>query len=634
MITSIRCKNFQSWSDLSFDIQDGVTLIDGYNHDDETSEGSGKSAILNAMCWCLYGKLPKEAKIDEVIKEGEKNCIVEVFINHHLIDRIYRSRGPNDLAIVDINQKSIKGKDSRETQKIIEDIIGMSFDAFCQTVYFAQNFNKKFVTSTQEDRGKILSEIQELEVFDKARKETMNLIKLGTSKVVGLQHDIEKQDIRLSGNIRAIEQQIEFEKQQKRELKSRIEVAKSHRQQKYESLSKTENEIESYKSLYNEDAVKEMNNDLEKLQLEVDSRKSEIATYEGQKSNMSDSIRMRDQIEKDLESYKYKKDKMTVDQQKLMDFIENPTDICPTCGTDRGKADTSHAKAELEVISNELKSMYDYAFQQANRLNDLPELDSSKIDEKIEDRKTVILQVNEAILKIQDDIKTIEQAGTKADALYQLYKSAKENLDELDNQINELENTKVEKNPMIDVLEDENIVTKECMGQMEILLKENNTRLLRLESLKSGFREVKSYTFNSVLNELTNRANKYLSELFEIPMNLRFTNDNMKIGLSTNIGGVLRGYGLLSGGQQRRVCLAVDLALSDIVSSRTGTSLNLLILDEYFKDLSETSMKKCLSLLERIGRPTILIEHNSIFKSIVDTTFQIELRDGTSRIAA
>jgi DNA repair exonuclease SbcCD ATPase subunit len=80
------------------------------------------------------------------------------------------------------------------------------------------------------------------------------------------------------------------------------------------------------------------------------------------------------------------------------------------------------------------------------------------------------------------------------------------------------------------------------------------------------------------------------------------------------------------------VSLAVDLALSDVVTSRKGAQIGVLILDEYFKDLSETSMEKCLTLLEGRGQPVLLIEHNSIFKNIVNNSIMVRLEDGTSSV--
>jgi DNA repair exonuclease SbcCD ATPase subunit len=160
---------------------------------------------------------------------------------------------------------------------------------------------------------------------------------------------------------------------------------------------------------------------------------------------------------------------------------------------------------------------------------------------------------------------------------------------------------------------------------------EKEREVIKLEALKEGYKEVKAYTFQNVLNQLSRKANKYLSELFEQPVKIKFENIDMKIDVAVNIDGRDRPLGLYSGGQFRRIALAVDLALSDITMARSSNKLNLIILDEYCKDLSETSMNKVLNLLQARKGSTILIEHNSIFRSIVNQTFEVELRDGVSR---
>src|SRR5690606_23401947 len=108
-------------------------------------------------------------KIDDVIKQGEKSCIVELELLNGL--KIRRSRKPNKLQIFLPSVGDwVEGKDAKETQEIIEDRVGFSFDTFCQTIYFAQNYPKKFITATEEEKAKILSELQDLQVFDSARK--------------------------------------------------------------------------------------------------------------------------------------------------------------------------------------------------------------------------------------------------------------------------------------------------------------------------------------------------------------------------------------------------------------------------------------------------------------------------------
>lgn len=635
MIQLVTAKNFQSWKDLRFEFEPGVTLIDGFNYDDGVSEGSGKSAVLNATCWCFYGKIPKEAKVDEVITEGQKSGEVKVYIDHPVIMYIYRSRGPNELGMVDINQKVIKGKDARETQKMIEEVIGMSFDTFCQTVYFAQNFNKKFVTATQEDRGKIFSEIQDLSVFDRGSKEAHALAKAEEHKIVGLQHDLSSNQQKHESNIKLIEQQRGFIHQQKKDLEMRIQVTQNQIAQKVETQKNQEAQELELLAIANSAPLESLQNDANELEQVKNGIMAEIAQIQGQKANIADTERMRQSIQKDLQAYRYKKEKLAKQRRELVEFIENPQDICNACGTNLGNKDTTHAQQQLVGVDAELEEEGKYATEQEQRLAELPTHNVAELDAQINEKNGTINQLNSAMNNIRSETNRITEALQKVQAMAQIKAHTAKDLKLLEDQLSGLQNTVIEENPeTINVLLLENEQIQETIVTLDTLLTEARNRLGRLETLKQGFKEVKSYTFNSVLNELTARANKYLIQLFEVPISMRFTNENMKIGLDLKIGGVQRSFGLFSGGQQKRIQLATDLALSDIVAARTGTGLNLLILDEYFKDLSEPSMRKILNLLEGLGRPTILIEHNSIFKSIVSKTFEVELKDGITTMVS
>lgn len=631
MIARTTAQNFQSWSNLEFIFEPGVSLIDGFNYDDNVSEGSGKSAVLNATCWAIYGKIPKEAKIDEVIKDGEKSCIVKVDINHHIVQSIFRSRGPNELGMIDINQKVIKGKDARETQKMIEDVIGMSFDTFCQTVYFAQGFSKKFVTATQEDRGKIFSEIQDLSVFDRGKKEAHTLAKAEEKKIVGITHDLESNKIKYNANLQMIEQQKNFIHKQRQDLETRITVTTNQKEQKIQQLQNQEQQKLQLMETANSAPMENLQADYKELEGIQEATMADIAQVQGQKANIADTNRMRDSIKKDLQAYRYKKEKLAKQRRELVEFIQNPTDQCSQCGTVLGDKDTTHAQQQLAGVEAELAEEGKYATEQEKRLEEIPTSDVAVLDAQIAEHNTKLNQVRGAMGQINGQINNINQALQQIQAMGQIIDHTNKDINLLDAQINELKATVIpDTNEAINVIETENIMIQETIVALDGLLTEARTRLGRLETLKNGFKEVKSYTFNSVLNELTARANKYLVDLFEVPISMKFTNENMKIGLALKISGIDRSFGLFSGGQQKRIQLATDLALSDIVAARTGTGMDLLILDEYFKDLSEASMRKILNLLETLGRPTILIEHNSIFKSIVNRTFEVELRNGTT----
>lgn len=629
MIKSITAQNFQSWKDLHFTIEDGVTLINGFNYDDETSEGSGKSAILNALCWCIYGKLPKDAKIDEVIKEGEENCQVFTVFDKFTI---YRSRSPNDLKIVDkVTKQVLKGKDTRETQKMIEELVGMGFDTFCQTIYFAQNYNKKFVTANQEDRGKILSEIQDLSVFDRAYKEAHKMGKLEDEKLRDFKHKVELRQMQFTNTQRVIQDHIKFAKQQQDQKAAQIAQIQAMLTNKVAEGETLQYQLEDFK---NDGAKSEYEVDILELQTEVDKTKKELMQSELVIAELSSIQTINSKLIQSKKFDKSRIERLKREHKELVAWITDPTEICKACGTALEVVSITHAEQQIELLNQKIAELETSVKSIDAQLNEIQAIPDQNTHSHIIKRCTERLQkINTIILDLQQKVRNIELADIQYVQTTKMFEMVKADVGNIELQLKQAQGQTIsDRQEVIHVLEAENNMIMEELNTLEALQKATNNRIVKLATLKAGFKEVKSYTFNSVLNELSRRANTYIQDLFEVPIALRFTNDNMKIELDIRIAKVQRSYGLFSGGQQRRISLAIDLALSDIVTSRAGSSINLLILDEPFQNLSEASMTKCLQLLERLGKPTLLIEHNSIFQSIVNRVVNIELRDGTSCI--
>lgn len=672
MITAIKARNFLSWEELSFDIKIGVTLIDGWNEDDQTPEGSGKSAILNAACWCLFGKIPKDANIDDVIKEGQKNCEVQVHFDDGSIVR--RTRGPNELSMTR-SDRLIKGKDVKETQTLIEEFVGLTFETFCQTIYFAQNYTKKFITANQEDKGKILSEVQDLTIFDKAGKEVRSLIKTSEDTQIKLKHsrdlvikdeeltkrDIASEELRYQHalqqqvqRVRSIELQIRAEEDRlARERLSQMEdIADVVRQ--LQEAGKLVQEQETSKTqildamsilVYDEKLEKAFQDANNLLIAEAGVLNSEIA-------GIDKLFAKRKMAETQGQRYATRYKQLQTEKEKNLAFIANPSPNCPTCGTRLAACDTSHAKVDVVRIDQELGELTEALtalaveieipiptkeelskrlaeIREARANNDARILEIRGVKDRMNRAASHLMAIDQNI-KVQQtriDRLKIELERERAPRIFDM-----SHLDALQTQL-EIENRPVvfDQGPL-QVLTDKMTTARNNIEDLTKLIKEKESHLNRLEDLKTGFKEIKSYVFNSMLNEINARTQKYLSKLFEVPVSVRFKNDEMKIETEVKYDGVDRGLGLLSGGQFRRVSLAVDLALSDVITSRKGARVGILILDEYFKDLSESSMEKCLTLLEGRGQPVLLIEHNSIFKNIVNNSITVKLQDGTSTI--
>lgn len=627
MIKLVKAENFLSWKELDFTVNPGVTLIDGWNDDDQTPEGSGKSAILNAISWCLYGKLPKDAKIDDVIKRGEKGCRVLVELNDC---RIIRCRKPNDLLIMLPDGSEQRGKDAKDTQKMIEDKVGLSFDTFCQTIYFAQNYNKKFVTATQEEKGKILSEVQDLRKFDTARQRTMYYIKEQEKELTETVHQAQllERDEVLTGK------QLEYERDKisalQKSYQDTLNTAQASADQARTLLEKT---INDHKRLSEVLGALVVDTDrLEQAQYLRGEYEGQIFALRRDLGDIDSAKKHRRRKEQELTHVKARLELLAKQYQLNEDFIKNPSQECPTCKTTLKDLDTSHARKECERILAECEELKKNKNELETELV-APEPDETNLVNQLKIIKENLKTQEQIIAQIADTRSKQQKGAFKLESMAREAENYKLQVDRETLRLQQIQSNP----PQVDhtLIEQLETKKKQIFEQKLGLIqksKEQEDRLQRLKTLKDGFKEIKSFLFNSMLNEINSKIQGYLSELFEVPIQVSLVNDNMKIETQITYDGDERGLGLLSGGQFRRVSLAVDLALSEVITARKGSVLGVLILDEYFKDLSETSMEKCLNLLEGRGQPVLLIEHNSIFKNIVTNTYKVRLQEGTSSV--
>lgn len=628
MLNKVVAKNFQSWKNLEFNVTSGVTLIDGWNEEDQTSEGSGKSSILNAISWCLFGKVPKDVNIDDVLKYGESSCAVGLFFDDGT--QIIRSRGPNDLLMIR-NAKTIKGKDSRETQQLIQDYIGLSFESFCQSSYFPQNYTKKFLLSNQEDKGKILSDIQDISIFDKARKEVQELAKLESNKLSSLMSQIQMEVNNLNGTKTQIKMVEDF-------IAQKIQQYEAYQNDLKSKMEAIINSIGQDTAKYHQIQALADGINIQELQAQIDSKteyKAKLGIDHAEimyrKKNIDSVKNEVSKKQREGESYAKKHQNLSAKLQNLESFMQNPTKNCPTCGTELQNCDTTHAQEEIHQINQELAEIVQSLTEISQFIDSTPiesdtelTLKGHQLQKEMNDLETQITvirrKMNEKDMYL-NNLQAVSNQLAKSQESLQSYQSSIDQTVSL--------NLTVDKTKLKSLSKVESDL-QEKIVQLTQFEGQSRKYLEQLETLKEGFKEIKSYVFNSALTELSFRANEFLTKLFEVPAQIFFKNDDMKIETNIVLNDQTPIVGLLSGGQFRRFSLAVDLALADMTSSRKTSKLNILVLDEYFKDVSESTMEKCLELLKLRKTPVLLIEHNTIFKNIVDNVFFARYEKGTS----
>ncbi len=668
MFKVIEGENLFSWESLRYEIQAGISQITGFNYVDQTPEGSGKSSVPNILAWTLYGSIPKDAKIDEVVRDGCKSGHGRVTLEDD--HKVYRSRKPNDLYIEKPNGEIVKGKDARETQLIINQLVGRDFEAFCQTVYFAQNYPNKFISAGESDKARILSEVQDLTVFDRARKRALEVGKAVDNTLLELDRQmtaVEAEESRLKSNAQLI---TEFVQKFENDKTAKLETLNQEKDSLLEKVGNLEVALEEV----NADSIQAEFDQIDELLNGLSEQKGEhTSAIKAAESASAEKLRLK----RNVESFEAKFQKLEIKVQRTegrikqaegklhkteakvfeLESAATEPDNCPTCGQAASEAmlkkhkahtkkqildliseieacakDIEEAQEELvgfETESEELKDEHEAAVKKYKAAKAAPTAeDAQKALKRIEKETQELLGIRRSIQATQTKVLRDEAE----------LKSTYRSLERVTKGLEATESSDCLKELQKLEMIDSELLTQEAKRKtLQKQHSEATTRRRNLEILKTGFKEVKQYVFQSLLRELSVKSTSLAAELFEMPVKVEFSNDDAedggvsKIRTSVTLNGVPRSLGLLSGGQYSRVALAVNIALSDVVAQRGNKGHNLLILDEPFQNLSLSSMQKMIDLLEARGKSVILIEHNDLIKQIVSNVFNIELRDGISR---
>jgi len=169
-IKNLTVKNFMSvgaaTQGIDFDRND-LTLVLGENLDlggDGSRNGTGKTTIINALSYALYGQALSNIRKDNLVnKTNGKNMLVSLDFSVNSQEyRIERGRKPNVLRFYINNEhKAAEDEaqgDSRETQDAIERVMNMSHDMF-KHVLALNTYTEPFLSLKANDQRTIIEQL-------------------------------------------------------------------------------------------------------------------------------------------------------------------------------------------------------------------------------------------------------------------------------------------------------------------------------------------------------------------------------------------------------------------------------------------------------------------------------------------
>lgn len=164
-------RNFLSYGEAAEPIEfDGihVACLCGQN-------GNGKSALLDAITWALWGQARSNAA-DDLVRLGQTSMQVELEFmldgQHFRVIR-KRNRGKNSQSDLQFQMRqsdgqwrALTGQGVRGTQERITQILRMDYETFINSAFILQGRADEFARKTPGDRKRILGEILSLSVYD------------------------------------------------------------------------------------------------------------------------------------------------------------------------------------------------------------------------------------------------------------------------------------------------------------------------------------------------------------------------------------------------------------------------------------------------------------------------------------
>lgn len=153
---------------------------------------------------------------------------------------------------------------------------------------------------------------------------------------------------------------------------------------------------------------------------------------------------------------------------------------------------------------------------------------------------------------------------------------------------------------------------------------------------------IRSFLMDAFLEQLNEQANVYLDTLFSGVLKVQLDavtegKKTVKEKISQRIynGNQECSYEHLSGGERCRVCLAINLALSDITAKTLGKSFSILMLDEIFTGLDSAGKSQTMRLLKELEprfETIFVIDHTEEFKSLFTNNIMVTKKGGISSI--
>ena len=407
----LRLSNFKPYGDVDVRFRDGVTVIHGLN-------GSGKSSLLEACFFALYGSKALPGTLDDVVRNGTDEAAIELWFTHdgvdYHIERQLRKRGDRVttskcvLEGDDGSGEPISRDGARAVRGFVTDLLRMDSEAFVNCAYVRQGEVNKLINATPKQRQDMLDDLLQLGMLETYR-DRAGQARLGVEDVLtatrGSLETVDDQiEAKESANLHArlneresdladIEDEIENYEQQRQK-------AENAREEATETLS----EYESHQA-----EIEELEAEVQELEAEIsqtaskrdelsEQRKTARETRKQREGELAELVAETDLDEATAEAIADRKATLVGHREELGEEI---SDLRVTATSYENQAENLGKKAdELDTAAKEAEQAAEEAEQAAEEAEQIAEEAEAKREALADEQSTLRAAFEETPIEV------------------------------------------------------------------------------------------------------------------------------------------------------------------------------------------------------------------------------------------
>ena len=545
-IKDLTVKNFMSVGNQTQAIdfsKEQLTLVLGENLDqggDDTGSrnGTGKTTIINALSYALYGQALTNIKRNNLInKTNSKGMLVTLHFEKNNTDyRIERGRSPNVMKFYINNQEQEivdeSQGDSRKTQESINELLGMSHDMFKHVVAL-NTYTEPFLNMRQNDQRMIIEQLLGITLLSEKAERLKEQVR-------STKEAISEEEAR----IRAVQTSNEHIQESIDGLKLKQSAWKSQKEKSIDKLQRSITELEEL-DIENELNLHTKLADWEAHNNAITALNKERATLESALSRADKTV---DKVKKDIEE------------------LDNA--VCYACNQ------PLHADKKQEMVDKKAK--------------------------ELEDAVTYQTEIIRKLADVEQGLEQIGDINGRPNTFYDTVKEAYEHKENVGQLRSTLERTRSETDPYQEQIEElsqtalQDIVWDTVNTLTDF--KEHQEFLLKLLTNKDSF--IRKKIIDQNLAYLNNRLTYYLDRL-GLPHQVTFQND-LAVEI-TQLGQDLD-FDNLSRGERNRLILGMSFAFRDVWESLYQNINLLFIDELIDSGMDTAGVEGSLAVIKKMGR--------------------------------